>query len=153
MIKAIIPKRPPINLKQLTSLPSIVLNEGTVEAVRLYDETARTWSRPPRPAVDVVDTETRQITIDEDRYRYVDFGTKPHLIRPRRGLFLRFRGGYAAKTQPGVLASGSGGASGALMYARMVRHPGTKARKFSALIAKRVQAVMTDKARALMRAL
>lgn len=45
--------------------------------------------------------------------RFVDEGTAPHEIRPRRGAFLRFQIG------------------GQAIFARAVKHPGTKAYNFS----------------------
>ena len=42
----------------------------------------------------------------------VNDGTRPHIIRPKRAQALRFRVG------------------GRVVYARVVRHPGTKARPF-----------------------
>jgi hypothetical protein len=70
-------------------------------------------------------------------YRYVDEGTRPHVIRPRRARMLRFATGYQAKTTPGVIGSGPGGARGPVVYAKAVMHPGTKARGFSKAIAKK----------------
>jgi hypothetical protein len=76
-----------------------------------------------------------QAGTDDDVFRYVDEGTRPHIIEPRgEGYPLRFREGYAAKTSPGVLGSRPGGPSGAYVHAWRVRHPGTRARRFSQMI-------------------
>lgn len=75
---------------------------------------------------------------DNEIYGYVSGGTRPHMIRPKRGKVLRFQGGkYRAKTSPGTIGSSSGGSSGATVYSRGVRHPGTKARNFDETIAKK----------------
>ena len=67
---------------------------------------------------------------------YVNSGTRPHIIRPkRRGGVLAFRGGVRAKTKPGRISSGAGGSSGATVFSREVRHPGTEPRNFDTLIA------------------
>lgn len=63
-------------------------------------------------------------------FNYVSRGTEPHVILPRNSRRLVFRTGYKAKTQPGSLASGTGGASGPTVAALEVHHPGTKAREF-----------------------
>lgn len=70
-------------------------------------------------------------------YEYIDQGTRPHIIRPKNGRFLAFASGYKAKTSPGVIGSRPGGAtSNRGIFAREVRHPGTKPRLFSKTIAK-----------------
>lgn len=67
---------------------------------------------------------------------YVNSGTRPHIIRPKRaGGVLAFRGGFRAKTRPGRLSSGAGGSSGRMIFTRQVYHPGTEARNFDELIA------------------
>ncbi len=47
-----------------------------------------------------------------DYWTFVNFGTKPHIIRPRRASVLRFE------------------KEGAIVFAKVVRHPGTKANPF-----------------------
>ncbi|MCP4083167.1 MAG: hypothetical protein GY743_23340 [Planctomycetaceae bacterium] len=67
-------------------------------------------------------------------------GTKPHKIpkRPKTGRSrLRFRTGYQAKTRPSPARyGGSGRATGPVVYARQVNHPGFPPRKFSEQINK-----------------
>lgn len=52
----------------------------------------------------------------------VEAGSRPHVIRPRSGKFLRFPGGSG------------------MVYARQVSHPGTRARRMFALSVPRIQA-------------
>lgn len=52
------------------------------------------------------------ISFDVDYAEAVHDGTRPHIIRPRRAKALRFRMG------------------GRIVYAKFVRHPGTRARPF-----------------------
>ena len=66
------------------------------------------------------------------KYERIDQGTEPHVIRPnppRR--FLRFMPRYLASTIPQRLWSRLARRSGAFVYARVVHHPGIKARDFS----------------------
>lgn len=79
---------------------------------------------------------------DNEIYGYVTEGTKPHIIVPIRARMLRFQTGYRAKTSPGSIRSSGGGASGGVVYARVVHHPGTKARKFERNVVKRYQDVL-----------
>lgn len=86
----------------------------------------------------------RTVGTDDRIYGYLDDGTKPHEIRPRRKKALAFRGGgYRAKTSPGVLGSGSGGASGPVIVRRKpVQHPGTAPRNFAETIARKYDGVV-----------
>ena len=45
-------------------------------------------------------------------FEWVDQGTRPHIIRARRGRRLRFSSKYTAKTRPGWIGSRRGGPSG-----------------------------------------
>jgi len=86
----------------------------------------------PGPVV-VVDT-------DDEIYRYVNDGTKPHEIwagyytgkSDKKALVFPWAGpgSYKAKTRPGVIGSGAGGPSGPLVAFPYVEHPGTEPRHF-----------------------
>ena len=98
-------------------------------------ETARSVSLARSPTVHVLTT---------DRiYNYVNNGTDPHPIFA--GIYtglsskkaLAFRSKYRAKTQPGVIGSTGGGASGSMVIRPYVQHPGTEARKFDKEIRKK----------------
>ena len=71
-------------------------------------------------------------------FHYVNKGTPPHVIRPKRAKALRFRLGYKPRTFPGparIRVSGGGGkATGKVVFAKIVHHPGTKAREFDKAI-------------------
>lgn len=65
---------------------------------------------------------------------YVDRGTRPHMIYPKNGGMLRFRGGYQPRTQPGRAHAGPGQAFGEINYSDGVEHPGSQARDFTKTI-------------------
>jgi hypothetical protein len=70
-------------------------------------------------------------------FRYVDEGTRPHTIQPKRpGYPLRFRTNYHPKsTVAGPFGSvGSGTATGPVVFRPSVRHPGTQARDFTGFV-------------------
>lgn len=77
------------------------------------------------------------IATNDEIYGYVDEGTKPHVIVPKRGRVLRFAAGGRPKTTPGKLTSGSGSAGGDIVFTPRVNHPGTKARLFTKQLAER----------------
>lgn len=78
-----------------------------------------------------------EVSTKDRVYGYVDEGTRPHIIRPKRAKALAFPGGkYKPKTQPQVILSTPGGSSGKTVVRPEVHHPGTEARKFSETIKK-----------------
>jgi hypothetical protein len=122
-------------VRRLTALA--LFNTGQRMRI-LYKLTVSTWKKKPKFEIKV--TQTKQFFsvvtgTDDEIYGYVDKGTRPHFIRPKKKFGrLFFRKGFQAKTFPGVIASGSGGSFGKMVVAREVRHPGIKARKFTPTI-------------------
>lgn len=67
-------------------------------------------------------------------------GTKPHTIKPKQpGGTLRFQTGYQPHTRPPARYGGPGQATGAVVSAKEVNHPGFPPRKFSEKINKRLR--------------
>lgn len=96
--------------------------------------TVQTWNKQPKFQIEGSQYSRRVFTTDEV-YGYVDRGTKAHVIAPKAGKALVFRGGYKAKTRPKVIGSSGGGASGDVVFVgRPVMHPGTEPRKFTETI-------------------
>lgn len=112
---------------------------------RDFKKTVSTWDKKPKFSVKRVIKDNLVIYsagTDDEIYGYVNNGTKPHVIKPKpsnkKGL-LFFKTGSIAKTTPNTLKSKSGGFAGSskMVAARQVNHPGTKARRFDLIIAKR----------------
>jgi hypothetical protein len=106
-----------------------------------YEKTTSTWDNKPTFTIKI----TRKgftVTTTNAIYIFVDEGTRPHRIMPRRpdGV-LRFNAPFRAKTRPGSLSSGSGGSGPDTVYSRGVNHPGSKARGFTEGIQKRIDKV------------
>lgn len=98
-----------------------------------FEKTVETWKDKPEFYIDERPRSYAVVT-DDEIYHFVDKGTKRHPI-PKTGFaLLAFRGDYQAKTTPRVIASHPGGASGPVVFATHVDHPGTQARNFSKLI-------------------
>lgn len=107
-----------------------------------YEKTVATWEEKPRfeSAVSLAKgAATLLVDTNSEIYRYVNDGTRPHVIVPKRARALRFQGTYTAKTIPGTIEARSGGSSGSDVFARGVLHPGTKPRHFDKLIAAKWQ--------------
>lgn len=124
------------------------LNAAALGVKADYGVVTQTWDTKVRFVIKS-GAGTRTITTTSDIFGYVDLGTRPHLIRARRKPRLAFRGGYSAKTTPNTIGSQQGGSSGDWRFAKTVKHPGTKARNFSKVIAKKWNkelAVITQRA-------
>lgn len=135
------PKVLPVLASKVEAAIKAASQRAAAELVADHEKTVSTWETKPRFTVKVSAREI-EVRTDDEIWAYVDRGTKPHVIRPKRpGGMLRFRSGYAAKTRPGSIISGPGGASGPVVWAKEVQHPGTKARGFS----RRLQAKWKEK--------
>jgi hypothetical protein len=138
--QAILPK--PLKTKAI--LDALVDEMHTIagEIEDDFDSTIRTWTHKPEFINQFQQDKDRtafQVATNDEIYRYVNDGTRAHLIKPKRRRFLRFQGHYTAKTQPGVIGSNAGGASGTIMFSRGVKHPGTKGREFASAMQKKWQ--------------
>lgn len=104
-----------------------------------FEETTKTWTNKPEfQVVYAVRPNGPEVLVgtDNEIYRYVNEGTKPHPIFPVRAKALRFQAGYVAKTVPGQLFSRAGGSFGNVVFRPYVMHPGTEARNFDDIIQK-----------------
>ena len=107
------------------------------ETMRRYRRTSSTWGHKPEFRALVEESEKgfdMLVGTDDPAWNWTDQGTKPHIIRPRQAKALRFLSRFTPKTTPGSLAAGKGGAGGDVVIRLIVRHPGTKARRFTAII-------------------
>lgn len=133
-IKAIKAKAPRVQAARLALLNE--LRSVGKEIQNDYKATTATWKHKPEFKTQISlagGTPSVSVSTTDKIFGYVDAGTRPHIIAPRAKR-LRFMSGFSAKTSPGVLGSGAGGASGDMVFARVVHHPGTKARGFSKII-------------------
>ena len=144
VMKSIKPQKLKIDKMRLELL-NAMRKSGTV-IQKDFEQTTATWKhkvkfetlvslKQPGPTI-LVDT-------DDEIYRYVNEGTKAHDIwagyytGKSKHKVLVFPSGFTAKTTPGSLRSGPGGSSGKLVHTPYVRHKGSKARSFDAMIKKK----------------
>lgn len=125
--------------KGLTVLVEDTMQGVAEQAQGDFEKTVKTWDNPPRFVI-VRRPRSWTVTTDDERYLFVDKGTRPHLIKPKNNKPLAFAAQYQAKTRPRMIASRPGGPSGPTVFTmRPVHHPGTKARQFSDIIFKKWQ--------------
>ena len=102
-----------------------------------FQATTKTWKHKVKfTVVSSVDPNVEVLVgTDDEIYGYVNYGTRPHLIFPKKpGGVLAFPSSYTAKTKPRVIGSTAGGSSGPIMVRPYVEHPGTEAREFDKVI-------------------
>lgn len=144
-IKASRLKMDPVRLEILNALRK----EGRAQVAEL-NKTVATWKNAPKFEFKISLKRRTQLasvrtepTGDADAVQiwiWLNEGTKPHDIKPKQpGVYpLRFvwdgPGSYQAKTEPRVVGSSSGGATGDVVYFHKVRHPGTEAREWTEVI-------------------
>lgn len=130
-ITPIIPKKMPmLKVSAWKKAVTTALDDTAKLALRRFHDATDTWKHKPRFIVQVGEF-SRNIRVESVIFTYVDEGTKPHIIKPRRARFLRFGTPFIAKTVPSVLASRAGSRGNTQVFAKVVRHPGSKPRGFT----------------------
>ena len=71
-----------------------------------------------------------------NKWNWLNEGTKPHVIVPKRAKMLRFQSGYTAGSTPNSLRTRRSRSFGETVYAKRVNHPGIKARNWTILVLK-----------------
>lgn len=137
-LKPIKPKADPLNVAAIERTVKQVMQQAADDAKSDLEKTTQGWSRSVSFQA-IPDATGFIVGTDDEVWNMLDQGTKPHRITPRRATRLRFQSGYKAKTRPRVLGSGGGGASGDVIYAKAVDHPGTAPREWSKMVAEKYQ--------------
>ena len=108
-----------------------------------YEKTVSTWETKPKFDT-IVSLEGQGPTLiagvsgggkGAEHWRYVNEGTREHVILPKGDKPLAFKSGYNAKTTPGLISAKAGGSFGDVVFEKGVLHPGTEPRDFDKLIA------------------
>lgn len=123
------------------------VDKSAALVLRDLQSTVRTWKT--KVAFDVTITQNGEdygVTAGTDNqiYTWVNDGTKPHAIKPKRSRFLRFSSGYKAKTRVGIIGSVDGGSFGNDIFSRGVMHPGFVGRTFVTKIQQRRQVTVAQ---------
>ncbi|MCX7851808.1 MAG: hypothetical protein N2383_03390 [Caldilineales bacterium] len=118
--------------------PTVLLHGVTqmidVAATAMH-RTTRTWRTPPlwqRQASTTPTGARASLSSNDRRLLWLEYGTRPHPIRPRMARALRFLwdgpGSYGAKTSPGLLDSRPAIYPRTPVYRFGVSHPGFRPR-------------------------
>lgn len=121
------------------------MNHFVAVVQKEYAKTTRTWKKKPKfEALESFKPDGPAVLVgtDDAIYKYVDEGTKRHVIMA--GAFtgksnknmLAWPSKFRAKTRPGYIGSSQGMKKPPIAHARIVLHPGTEARNFTKTIQK-----------------
>lgn len=133
-MKLILPKQLIADPKKLARALGNALN-GVAKDIQLdFRVTTQTWEHKPSFPISSPSAYRRIVSTDDQIYAFVNDGTRAHIIRPKGGGVLVFRGPFRAKTVPNQIASTAGSVGTAETFTRGVNHPGTKARNFDKAI-------------------
>jgi hypothetical protein len=137
-VKAIIPKRLPFPKgPQVKAAINEVLDIRAAAVLKDHQKTTSTWNHKPAFDIRKVNQYSRVIGTKDKVWNWLNEGTRAHNIVAKRGGMLAFNVPFRAKTRVNVIASYAGGTGKTRVYRRMVRHPGTAARNWTAAIQRR----------------
>ena len=118
------------------------VNLETVKGIRTdLQKTTRTWKHKVLFTIQIDKSGGGEVSVytDNEIYSYVNYGTKPHIIRPRNAKRLAFYTPFKAKTRVRFLGSGNGMKGNNLVLTQEVHHPGTEAREWDIVISEKWQ--------------
>lgn len=140
-ITALIPNQPSIDVNKILEAVEAGLNLASAKVKEDFEKTTATWSA--KPSFEITSEPFARNVFTSDRvFRWVEQGTKPHLIEPRGAMSagenarLKFKVPFAPKTQKNVIGSYQGSRGHTVIKPMQVQHPGIQAREFSDTIAR-----------------
>lgn len=133
LLKPILPRVKLFTTKQAYSRAvNKAMDTVSDEAIELLRKTTRTWKKPAEFRTKGNQYQ-RTVYTDNKVWMMLDQGTRPHMILPRHAKRLAFQTGFTPKTKVRTMASYKGSVSGAKVFARGVKHPGTAAREWMSI--------------------
>jgi hypothetical protein len=129
------------------------------DLLEYFNKVVKSWRNPPtfqaRKSVKPtsITLEVKPTGPNAEIWKYVSFGTRPHIIVPKRAKALRFQWGGYGSYKPRTTTSGGYNGPGKVVggkqvFRQQVKHPGNKARNFEKHIARwyktRFQRVMNE---------
>lgn len=140
-VKAVIPKE--FDFDAVTDRLEEEMRKFAPFLVKEFQKTTQGWSGEKPNFTPVHKSGGGEIKIQirlsgpkkgREKWNYLNYGTEPHVIRPRRAKKLRFQTGYSAGSRPGTTFTARASRSGGYVSADEVHHPGIEARDWKTLI-------------------
>ena len=111
--------------------------------VREIKRATASWSKPVELNIDESD-ESATIEIEDDRYRWVDEGTKPHEIKPKNARALRFLPGNRVRAEIARRKQNAAQRDVNTVFSKAVNNPGIRPRSITEkILAKRRKAIFS----------
>lgn len=135
------------DLAAIEKAVSVALDDEAKRAANGFRSHMATWSAKNRATVTVKRSTafSREIRARGGKLQFVEFDTKPHIIVPKKAKALRFKSGYKRKTSGNKIPSNRGGAYGQTVYAKQVKHPGSKGTQISKQIRDKTDKTFPDR--------
>lgn len=135
------PKKPPIGAAAQARVVQNTLTNVAKNIKVDFGVVTQTWKHKPDFRITSPNEYTREVATDDEVFGMLNAGTKAHDIRPKkpRGI-LRFKTPFTSKTLPNQIMSRAGATGSTDAVARVAHHPGTKARNWNKVIARKWQA-------------
>lgn len=137
-LKPILPRNKLVDADQAGEAIERALDRNAAETFAEYQKIVATWNTQVNFTIHKTKY-GRSVGTRSKIFLYVDQGTRPHVIRPKKGKVLKFATGGRPKTKPKIISSYKGAQGTDWHSAQQVQHPGTEARKFSAVITTRAR--------------
>ena len=131
----------PLDYKALLKAAEAALQEGGKSIKSDLEGATSTWENKPQFEIQGPFLKGSELFIrvaprtNVEIFKYVNDGTQPRFIFPRKGKYLTYPRDKVAKTQPWSLSSGPGSHSGSYVRKTAVWNPGIEPRKFTTLTA------------------
>jgi len=131
----------PLDYDALLKAAEAALQEGGKSIMSDLEGATATWEDKPQFEIQGPFLKGNELSVrvaprtNVEIFTYVNDGTQPHMIFPRKGKFLSYQRDFTPKTQPWSLSSRSGGKSGPYVNRLGVAHPGIEPRKFTTVTA------------------
>jgi len=149
-VKPITPRR--MNWSKIEANLQAATKATAKDIIKEFEKTTRTWntkvafvwdvkvksaqtSAPIRVSASII----AHVYTKNKIWNWTDQGTKAHIIRPKRAPMLAFPSQFKPKTTPGQMSSGGGFSGPPIAFAKEVHHPGTAARNWTKMVAKKAE--------------
>lgn len=128
--------------KQIERETKKALKEEQRETIKDLKRATSKWKTPAEFTVEKED-EGATIVTEDDRYIWVDEGTAPHTIVPKKNKFLKFRPGDRVRNEIARRQS-TQTSKDVAVYTKTVHHPGIKPRNFTETVMRKREKKFTS---------